>query len=137
MAGNLQHVHAPMTVRPDQSRLIEQAVAALQAEAINFGQRFIKDGNVRAGYLAETKRYSDQLLSEVRAGRIAPQAAAQQAQEMRNAIMDAARIGSSDIGRAQAQALKAQGKGLNAVEDVYARRLFQADFARFFDWLSK
>ena len=42
--------------------------------------------------------------------------------------MDAARINSSDIGRAQAEALKATGKTLQELEVKYASQLYKRDF---------
>lgn len=107
----------------------DRALDTLQAEALNFGQRFIHDARVRRGYIEETRRYAGMLREEVERGRLSTAQAAQQATDMRNSIMEAARLRSSDIGRASAQTLKANGRSLLELQEHYARRMFNAEFA--------
>jgi hypothetical protein len=112
------------------SRELELAVTTLNSEAVNFGSRFIRDGKVRAGYVEEVRRYSQQILAEVHSGRLSPGDAARQANEVRNEIMEAARLKSSDIGRAKAQALKQVGKSLGELQEHYATALYKRPFAQ-------
>lgn len=108
---------------------LESALGALKSEAANFGARFIRDAAVRRGYIQETERMAAAIMAEVRAGRLSPAQAAQDANALRNSILDAARLNSSDIGRAQAEALKRTGKTLQELEELYAQRLFRRGFS--------
>lgn len=107
---------------------LETTLGFLRTEASNFASRFIQDGKVRLEYLRSTEEVSRTLLQEVQAGHLTAFEGAQEANKLRNAIMDAARIRSSDIGRAQAQALKATGKTLQELEHYYANKLFKKAF---------
>lgn len=60
---------------------------------------------------------------------LTPQAAAQQAQLMRNSIMNAMRGKTSDFGLAIARFMKKEGKTLQQLEIKYAQELFKADFS--------
>ncbi len=115
-------------VEARQRPALAYALDTLRSEAVNFGQRFIQDARVRAGYIEETLRFADDLLAEARAGRLTAEAAARQASEVRNEIMAAARLSSSDIGRAQAEALKATGRTLAELQEHYAAGLFRRSF---------
>lgn len=113
-----------------ESAVLETALDALQAQAANFAQRHIRDARVRQGYVRDTQRFAEGLRAEVAAGRMGARQAAQQAVELRNSVMEAARLSSSDLGRARAQALKATGKGLSELQEYYAQRLHKTPFAR-------
>lgn len=108
---------------------LESALSLLKTEAANFGSRFIKDASVRQGYIRETEFIAKTIREEVTAGRLTALEGAQEANKIRNSIMDAARLSSSDLGRAQAEALKATGKTLQELEEYYARKLFQKGFS--------
>lgn len=110
------------------SNELDRALHLLQSEALSFGQRFIRDARVRQGYIRETRRFAELLRQEVAQGRLSPAQAAQQATDLRNSIMEAARLRSSDIGRSRAQTLKASGRTLSDLQQHYARRLFDTDF---------
>lgn len=107
----------------------EETVTALQSEMLNFAQRFIKDADVRAAYVQKAEDASRELLQAVDEGAITPMQAASDAQALRNALLDSARIKSSDIGRAAAQAEKATGLSMEALLSKYSRRLFQREFS--------
>ncbi len=107
---------------------LQSAISELDSQFINFAQRFIQDAGVRANYLAEAKRFSQDLLDQVKSGRLTPEAAAARASEMRNSLMEAMRIRSSDIGRAVAELEKATGKTLAELMEKYAQKLYGREF---------
>lgn len=109
---------------------LETSLASLKSQAVNFGERFIKDSAVRASYMRQTEFVAKTLLEEVQLGRLSPFEAAEEANKIRNAIMEAERVNSSDIGRAEAQALKSTGKSLKELESHYAQKLFKSTFER-------
>ena len=103
---------------------LREALAALEATALNFGRAFINDAGVRENYVRKIHQMAQQVLDDVRAGRATAQEGARFAVEMRNAIMEEARLQSSVIGRAQAERLKAAGKPLAALVDEKVAKLF-------------
>lgn len=107
---------------------LESALSLLKTEATNFSIRFINDARVRQGYIRETEFVSKVITEEVATGRLTPFEGAQEANKIRNSIMESARINSSDLGQAQAEALKATGKSLQELEEYYAKRLFKKAF---------
>ena len=112
----------------DSKTELDRALELLRVEALNFGNRFIRDAQVRSGYLAETERLAREIRVEVAAGRITPSEGAAIANATRNDIMEAARLRSSDLGRAQAEALKKTGKTLPELQELYAKKLFGRSF---------
>jgi hypothetical protein len=107
---------------------LESAIALLRTEATNFGYRFIQDGAVRRDYIAKTQALVKTIKDEVRGGRLTYAEGAEEANKVRNAIMDAARLRSSDIGRATAEAAKATGRTLVELQDYYAEKLLKRSF---------
>lgn len=100
------------------------AINQLQSAALNFGQRFIKDANVRLDYIAKTQEMSRQLSFSVESGILSAREAAEAANQMRNEIMEAARLKSSDLGQAKAKALKSKGLNLDNLTIKYSKRMF-------------
>jgi len=111
----------------DDERLAE-ALRQLEVLAANFGTRFIRDSKVRGHYIAESRRFSAELLAGVRRGEISVQQAHLMAHEMRGTLLEASRLKSSDIGRAYAQGLKAGNPPLDALYAKYARELYRQPF---------
>jgi hypothetical protein len=107
----------------------ETALDALQSEFVNFAERFIKDERVRANYVAEAKKFSEEILDDYSQGRITAAEAAKKAHEMRNSLMDASRLNNSDIGRAISEAEKATGKTIEELMEHYATKLHGKPFA--------
>ncbi|WLQ14785.1 hypothetical protein O5O45_02390 [Hahella aquimaris] len=107
-----------------------EAIRQFEIQAVNFGQRFIQDSNVRRMYMEKTKAYAESLKDLVNSRQMSPSEAAQAANQMRNEIMEWARTKSSDIGRAKARALKAKGLDLDVLCDKYAKRLFSKSFSQ-------
>jgi hypothetical protein len=112
-----------------QSSTVETALIAFEADAAAFAGRFIQDANIRANYLREAQRFSADIRSQVARGILAPAQGAERAVAMRNAILEAARIQSSDVGRALAQAEKAAGVSFEKLLERYATRLFRLPFS--------
>lgn len=112
------------------SRFLDQELAALQVTASNFAVRFIPDARVRAEYITQARASADAIRAEFRAGRITAQQGAAQAQEVRNAIMNAMRGRTSDFGLAIAKFLKQEGKSLAELQEVYATRQFRRPFSQ-------
>jgi hypothetical protein len=106
----------------------ERAVQAMQSEAFNFASRFINDAAVRRNYLQTVQRYSQDILERGRRGQITWRAAAEEANVMRNSILDVSRLRSSDIGRATAERLKASGLSLDELLERYAQRRYRRGF---------
>ena len=112
-----------------QHAVLEESLRAAEAEAVAFAQRFIKDAHVRANYIAEAQKFSAETMAEVQAGKLTPQAGATRAHALRNSLLDASRLSSSDIGRAVAEAEKATGKTIQALMEYYAKKLHGRPFS--------
>ncbi|HYO53309.1 hypothetical protein [Archangium sp.] len=108
---------------------LEQAIHALQAEAVNFAFRWINDNNVRRDYLTSVQQYSRELQDAVHRHELSAAEAAQEAVEMRNRLMELSRFKLSDIGKAYSSSLKAQGRPLEALLEKYAQQFYKRPFS--------
>ncbi|MEO1999028.1 MAG: Hint domain-containing protein [Planctomycetaceae bacterium] len=115
---------------PDDDQAVVKAVELLQTQAMEFARRLGKDSQVRQWYLAETRKFAEAVMEDVRSGRITPSSGRIAANQMRNEIMEAARLKSSDISRAAAEKMKAKGLSLQQLEQKYAQKLFKKDFSQ-------
>jgi hypothetical protein len=106
----------------------EMAVDALNSQFLNFAQRFIQDDGVRANYLTEAKKFSQEILDQYGAGELTAAAAAKRAQEMRNSLMETSRLNLSDVGRAVSELEKAAGKSMEELTAHYATKLYGKSF---------
>lgn len=106
----------------------ENAIRMMEIQAVNFAYRFIKDARVRQTYLAETKAMAEGLRESYKTGLMSAKKAADAANQMRNEIMEFARVKSSDLGRAKARALKVRGLDMDDLTSKYAKRLFRKTF---------
>jgi hypothetical protein len=105
-----------------------KSLQLMEIQAINFAYRFVKDSKVRQEYIRRTQTLSQELKAAVGAGKMSPMEAAKAANEMRNEIMEMARLKSSDVGRAKARSLKAKGLAFDDLVKKYARQKFAKDF---------
>lgn len=112
---------------------VDEAIDAMQAEATNFGYRFINDSRVRANYMSTIRQYSAEIRGAIARGEMTAQEGAEAASAMRNHILDAARLKTSDIGRAAAVNLKAQGLTLPQLLEKYAQSMFKKSFSALSD----
>ena len=109
---------------------LKAALLALATTAVNFGARFIKDAHVRENYVRQARAAAREIEAEVLSGAKTAEQGAQEANEMRNALLEAGRLQSSDIGRAAAEAEKAAGLTIEQLQTRYAARLFGKQFAQ-------
>ena len=107
---------------------LQRALSAFEAEAVNFARRFIPDHSLRQQYIAKVKQMSDAVLDDVRRGVISAEQGQSLANQLRNEILATTRGASSDVGRAWAEALKAQGRTLAELQERYATQLFRRSF---------
>jgi hypothetical protein len=107
---------------------VAQALREFESEGLNFGSRFIQDAGVRANYFREIKRTSADILQRVNSGKTTAIDGATEANTLRNEIMEASRIKSSDIGAAGAVKLKQTGKTLADLQEKGAMEKFGRSF---------
>lgn len=93
----------------------EQAIEALQIQAANFGAHMALDAEVRRAYARHIAATASDLRMQASTGSLTWARAAEQANVLRNAIMDDMRGRSSPVGKAIAEALKRDGKTLNTL----------------------
>lgn len=110
------------------TRVAQDAIVALQAEAFNFGTRCISDWYVRLNYFKEIKNLSAEILGRIADGKITPAEGALEANLVRNSIMEASRLQSSEVGAALAYKLKNTGKPLEALQEEGALKRFGRPF---------
>ena len=116
----------------DDRRLFEHAIQALEADIASAGAHMEIDANARRAYSAQIRALSDELAGEAGAGRMTWRQAAEQAQMLRNEVMEVLRSRSTPVGRAIAERLKREGKTLNRLIAEKTRELFGpgADFTK-------
>ncbi len=107
---------------------LETSLSQMEVAALNFAHRFITDGRVRLSYIAQVHNLSQEYRQRVMSGRVTAEEAAGQVQTIRNEILEAQRIRSSDIGRAKAINLKRDGLTLNELANKYAKIRFRTNF---------
>jgi hypothetical protein len=114
---------------PTQSKVLENALMALDGTALAFSERFIRDGRVRANYVEQAKAASRELQAYVSMGEMSAEEAALKVNELRNAVLEASRLNSSDLGRAFAVVEKATGLTIDKLQAKYAAKLFNKEFS--------
>lgn len=114
----------------DDRNELEVSLTVMESEALNFAYRFINDGNVRISYINQTKMLAQEYRKKVTSGAMPPKEAALQVYELRNQIMEAQRLRTSDIGRAKAVNLKHTGLDLSELTEKYAQRKFDTSFLK-------
>lgn len=112
----------------DGRNVFDDALMLLENESSNFALRFIKDTGVRAEYISKAQALSLDYLDKINNKILSPYEAAEEVNALRNEIMEAARLKSSDLGRAKAIKLKGTGKTLEELCEHYAKRLYNRNF---------
>lgn len=97
----------------DDQELFEQTMKSLEGQITNVGAHLTIDTRARLLYTKEIKRMSDRLRAGAIAGRVTWAAAAREAQETRNVIMELTRVRSTPVGRSLAEKMKLKGYSLN------------------------
>ncbi len=95
------------------SREFDSAIQALEKEVANAGAHLTIDSSARSLYERLVAQMADDLRQQARSGRITWKQAANEANELRNTIMEVVRARSTPVGRAVAQQLKSEGVTLN------------------------
>jgi hypothetical protein len=108
--------------------VLEGSLSQMESAAVNFAHRFIKDGKARASYISQTKKLAQEFRTRVTSGAITPKQGAEQVQAIRNQILEAQRLRSSDIGKTKAIQLKKTGLTLSDLTEKYAQRKFGKSF---------
>lgn len=106
------------------SNQLNRELAELHAASSAFAAHFIPDANVRSQYMEQTKKFSIEIQHKVATNQLKLQAAAQQAQSVRNTILEAQRGKSTAFGQSIAEFLKKDGKTLSELEAKYATERF-------------
>ncbi len=115
--------------------LFESAIRALESEIANIGIHLTIDAEARRAYSKQILAMSSELRLSANSGKISWSAAASQAQEARNSIMEVIRSRSTPVGLAMAQQLKREGKTLNELVARKIQQLYGKNVT--FDLLSK
>lgn len=108
---------------------LNAALTSMKATAGNFAVRFINDAQVRKQYVEAVDAYANKVLKEVASGQLTPEQGAKSANSMRNQIMEAARLRTSDVGKARAKDLKPTGLTLDDLKEKYSKKLFGKNFS--------
>jgi hypothetical protein len=109
--------------------LLEGSLSQMESAALNFAHRFINDGKVRMSYINQTKKLAEEYRANVNSGRLAADEAAKQVQGIRNQILEAQRLRTSDVGKAVAINLKKTGLTLSELTEKYAQSKFRTSFS--------
>ncbi|GKS97201.1 hypothetical protein [Acidovorax sp. SUPP2825] len=107
---------------------LDGSISQLESVTANFAQRFIQDGKVRKSYIEQTRQLAQEYRARVASGALSADDAARQVQSIRNDILEAQRLRSTDIGRARAINLKKVGLSLADLTEKYARDKFGKPF---------
>lgn len=124
----------PVRPGPSGPDKLETALDALRAEVANAGAHLALDAETRKAYIRLTANMSAELKQAAQSGRMSWEAAANEAQVVRNAIMEQMRARTTPVGRALAEQMKAEGKSLTDLITEKTAKLFGK--GRQFDSLS-
>lgn len=108
---------------PD-DQILEFALSQMESVAFNFAYRHVKDGQVRKSYINQTLKLSQEYRANVKSGSMTAGQAAEQVHVIRNEILEAQRLRSSDIGKAKAISLKRTGITFEDLTAKYAKLKF-------------
>jgi len=106
------------------NEIFENAMRTLEVQIANVGTHLTIDAQARQLYAQQIGMMSAELRTQVQAGKLSWPAAATQAQDARNLIMEMIRIRSTPVGLALAQRLKSEGKTLNEIIARKTQHLF-------------
>ena len=112
----------------DDIDVLKDALHQLSVQALNFAKSFINDAGVRQNYMDKIKKMSDEILADVNTGKATAKEGAEFANQLRNQIMEEARVQSSAIGKAMAEAEKRSGKSIEELIKKYSRETFGKKF---------
>lgn len=107
---------------------LDRALELMEGTALRFSLDAISDEKVRASYMKNIKRMSQQTLADVKAGIITAHEGVQFSDELRNKIMMEHRKFTSAQGLAIVQKKKPDGRTLDSLFDRYSERLFKKKY---------
>lgn len=107
---------------------LDRAIELMEGAALRFSLDAISDEKVRASYMSNIKRMSQQTLKDVKAGKITAHEGVVFSHEMRNKIMLEHRKFTSAQGLAIVQKKKPDGRTLASLFDRYAQQLFKKKY---------
>ncbi|MGA2253264.1 MAG: hypothetical protein ABSG53_01270 [Thermoguttaceae bacterium] len=132
MCRNLSTPPVPVCTESNQLPVpteFRRALDQFEAAASTFASRFIPDNALRLKYAESVKNMSASILDEFYQGKISAKDGAELANRLRNEIIDQTRDLSSDVGRAWAEKIKAEGLKMPELQEKYANQLFKKEFA--------
>lgn len=117
---------------PNNEATFDAAMEQLRGQALNVAAHLSVDPSVRLTYGRNIEAMSLDLRMKVRVGEITWRQAAEQANVLRNELLNLARGQSTPVGKAMAEKMKERGLTLNAVIAKYTLELFgkEAEFGR-------
>jgi hypothetical protein len=117
---------------PSNEAAFDAAMEQLRLQALNVAAHLSVDPSVRLSYGRNIDAMSLDLRMRVRMGEITWRQAAEQANALRNELLQLARGQSTPVGKAMAESMKRKGLTLNAVIAKYTLELYgkEADFLR-------
>ncbi len=104
--------------------IFEDAIRALEAQIANIGVHMVIDSDARQIYTKQIQAMSVELGTQASMGKISWSNAAEQAQSVRNTIMEIVRTKSTPVGVAMAEQLKSEGKTLNELVARKSQQLY-------------
>lgn len=110
--------------------MLEGSLSQMESAAMNFAHRFINDGKVRMSYVNQTKKVAIEYRARVTSGAISAEDAAKQVQVIRNQILEAQRLRTSDLGKAKAVSLKKTGLTLTDLTEKYSQNKYGKSFLK-------
>lgn len=113
---------------PLEEEVLTRALESFEGAALKFSADAISDARQRDLYNRNVKRVREQVLDEVKAGRVSVKDAAQHCYEMRNKIMAEIRGKTSPPGRAIAESRKAVSPALEQLLDDKAVKKYAKKF---------
>ncbi len=109
---------------------LEGALSLMESAAFNFSTRFINDGKVRMSYINQTRKLAQEYRTKVASGTVSLEEAAKQVQAIRNQILEAQRLRTSDVGKAITIKLKKTGLTCAGLTEKYAQSKFGTSFLK-------
>ncbi len=107
---------------------LDKELIALESTASSFAHTYINDTSVRREYINATKTMSEDIMEQVTSGKLTIREGVEEAQSMRNQIMEIARDKTSPLGLAQAKEVKQTGVTLSKLFEKNAQTLFETSY---------
>ncbi|MFC7421401.1 hypothetical protein ACFQNF_16165 [Iodobacter arcticus] len=120
----------PLYQSHELSSPLKQSIESFEAAAARFATDAIKDEHLRQQYKANISRISNQVKTDVAAGKISVKEGMDFCQQMRNKIMDEVRSYTSAQGLAVAEKKKAVGMTQEILLNKYSNSIFNKNYTQ-------